>query len=248
MTARPDNPKAPLRDRAPFRHAASAAVTLALNAAVVLLLVTWAGRDRPEGSSPIRAVPLSVVPAEPEPLDVLSPQPPAEPDRVQPETPPALPPLPRPALSPSSPRLDAPAPMEMAVTRRMDVPAFAAETASPVVVGPTGLPARPPVRPAPARPGRPSGTYGPALVSQPDLSDYYPRRALLRGVTGRTRIRLTVDALGRVTSAEVLTSQPAGVFEQAARRVGRVLQFRPARREGRPVPAVVSFDIVWKVE
>jgi protein TonB len=70
----------------------------------------------------------------------------------------------------------------------------------------------------------------------------------MRGTTGSSRIALTVDAGGRVTAVEVLDSEPAGVFEQAARRLGRALSFRPALREGRPVAARVTLRLVWRLE
>ena len=98
------------------------------------------------------------------------------------------------------------------------------------------------------RPARPGLRHGPMLLSRPGLSDYYPRRALARGIAGKTYIRITIDAAGQVTDVQVITSQPAGVFEHAAGRVGRALNFRPARRAGKPIPAVVFLNLVWRVE
>jgi len=86
------------------------------------------------------------------------------------------------------------------------------------------------------------------LLRPPDLAEYYPRRARMRGTTGSTRLRLTVDADGRVADVEVLDATPTGVFEHAARRVGRSLSFRPALRNGRPVPARVTLRLVWRLE
>jgi protein TonB len=86
------------------------------------------------------------------------------------------------------------------------------------------------------------------LIEPPDLAAYYPRRARMQGVAGTTRIRLTLAADGRVTEVEVLDSTPPGVFEMAARRVGEALQFRPAVRDGRPVAARVSLNLVWRLE
>jgi len=79
MPPQPNSARGSLLRAVPFRHAASVAVTLVLNAVVVLVLVTWAGRRRPEASPPLRVTALSVVRAEPEPVEVESPRPAVEP-------------------------------------------------------------------------------------------------------------------------------------------------------------------------
>jgi protein TonB len=248
MPEKQDNAGRSLLDAAAVRHAVGVAVTLVLNVAVIVLLATWAGRRRPEGRPSVRAIPLSVVRTEPEAAELNAPRPSVEPVVLQPEPAPALPPLPRPALAAPTALLDTPAPMQMALPQRTDVPPYAARAAAPVAARPVPLPGRAPARPGVPRPGRPSGTRGPVLLGRPNLADYYPRRALRRGTAGQTRIRLTIDAAGRVTDVQVVTSRPPGVFEHAAGRVGRVLPFRPALRAGRPVAAVVSLNLVWKVE
>jgi len=248
MPANTNNAKGSLLDAAPLRHGVSAAVALGLNAAVVLLLVTWAGRRRADTRPAVRAVALSVLPAQADRVQPTSPEAPAEAAVVEPPPAPMLPPLPQPAVSLPTLSLDAPTPLEIALHPALDLPAYETESISPIII----QPARPSPGPAaPPRLHKPAGSgpdRGPMLLSRPDLSDYYPRRALARGVTGRTRLRLTVDAIGRVTDVQVVASQPAGVFEHAAGRVGRVLHFRPAVRAGRNVPAVVSLSLVWKVE
>ena len=193
-------------------------------------------------------MPLSVVPVEPEPVELASPEAPAAAAPAPAVPAPTLPALPAPALPAVAPTLDAPTPIELAIDGAMPVPVYTAEVVPPGPALPTALAARPATRPAATALGKPTDTHGPVLISRPDLSDYYPRRALLRGVTGRTTVRLTIDPAGRVTAVTVLRSQPAGVFEHAAGRVGRVLRFRPAMRQGRRVSAVVSLDIVWRVE
>lgn len=245
MTAKSDKPRPALRGAAPLRHAASLAVTLALNGGLVLALVAWSGHRRSEARAVIRAVPLTVAPAEAVPADLGSARPPEEPAAVEPVAPPALPPLPRPALAPPSPSLAAPSPIEITAASRLDVPAYAARAAAPAAIRPVAPPPVPTPRP---KAGRGDLTRGPVLRARPDLSAYYPRRALLSGVTGSTRIRLTISAAGDVTAVEIVSSEPAGVFEHAARRVGRVLRFRPALRAGVAVRSVVSLNLFWKVE
>lgn len=85
----------------------------------------------------------------------------------------------------------------------------------------------------------------PQIVRTPDLSPYYPRTAQQSGVTGRSIIRVEVDARGVAHRVEVLQSEPSGVFEEAARRAGRAFRFAPALERGRPVRATTRVELVW---
>jgi len=248
MPAETNNTKTSPLDAAPLRHAISVALTLGLNAGIVLLLVTWAGRHHSDAGPAVRATPLSVVEPEPEPLEPITPE-------MSPETPamevppePMLPAVPQPVISMPTLSFDAPAPIEPALHSRMDMPAFEAESEAPLVVQAATLSAGAPGGSTLQARAKSIPARGPMLMSQPDLSAYYPRRALARGVTGKTQIRLIVDDVGRVTNVQVVTSHPAGVFEHAAGRVGRALSFRPAMREGKAISAVVFLNLVWKVE
>lgn len=81
-----------------------------------------------------------------------------------------------------------------------------------------------------------------------DLDRFFPRTARLRGITGSTRLRLTISAEGRVTGVEVLESDPPGVFEQAAERLARSLRFRPATAGGKPVASEQETPIKWTIK
>jgi len=248
MIAPANNATGGIRRAVPLRHAAGLIATVAFNGALIFALIAWSGRNRPRPRAVVRAVPLNVVPAEPPPVELALPDAPAPPAPTPPMPAPALPALPAPTLPAVAPALPAPTPIELAVEAALPVPVYAAEFA-PAAPAPAIAPVpRPATAPPATTLGKPSDTHGPMLVSRPSLSDYYPRRALLRGVTGRTTVRLQIDSAGAVTSVAVVASQPAGVFEHAAGRVGRVLRFRPAERQGKNVPAVVTLDIVWRVE
>lgn len=80
-----------------------------------------------------------------------------------------------------------------------------------------------------------------------DLDRFYPRSARLRGITGRTRLRLTLDAHGEVTAWQVVDSTPPGVFDEAAARIVRSLRYRPAKAGGTDVPTVVDEVIAWTI-
>jgi len=233
------------------RHLAAVAVALAVNAALVLFMVTWLQGSQAERFAPVRAVPMQVATLEPEEMEME--EGPAEPDRSPVPTP-VEPPLPEPeVLEVAAPDVSMPEPAPLAMDTLQSV-ATATSLAVPAYEG-VAPPSPPPPRPAggsgqarePVR-GPVRTSRGPVLIKPPDTSAYYPRRARMRGTTGSTRIELTVNASGGVTDVAVLDSTPAGVFEQAARRLGHVLSFRPALRQGRPVPARVTLRLVWRLE
>ena len=64
----------------------------------------------------------------------------------------------------------------------------------------------------------PGGGARDALSHRPDHTPWpdYPMNARRAGVEGYVVVELTLDAMGRVTHARVVESQPARVFDQAA--------------------------------
>ena len=82
-----------------------------------------------------------------------------------------------------------------------------------------------------------------------DLDKFYPRTARLRNITGRSRVRIMIDAEGRVTGAEVLESTPPGVFEKATEQLGRSQRYRgPATSGGKAVPSSEDLIIDWTLK
>lgn len=269
---RPNPDDSPMRRSSAWgtwaRHGGALAATLLINAAMVAFLLAWRA-ERGEAVPPVRAVPLQVVEPEPVDAELEEPEPAAETIEPEPEIEPPLPEPPLPETAPPDLPDEVPPPMELeAVPLSIDTPSFEAEVvvAEPVEPAPVTPPPEPPKpkprpppptpprpkpRPAPPKP-KPAPRRGPdrnpAVIEPPDLSAYYPRRARMRGVTGRTTISIAISAEGKATDVQVLSSTPAGIFEHAATRVGRALQFRPALRGGRPVPASVTLPIVWRLE
>jgi protein TonB len=234
-----------------LRHAGAVVLALALNLALVVFMVTWLERSEAARPSAALAVPLEVRPIEPEEMEMA--EGPAVDEAVPSPPVPRQPPLPEPeVLEVTAPDLSMPQPAPLALeTAEVATASSLAVPAYEGIAEPAAPPAPPPPTGGEAREGKPTvvrPSRGPVLIRPPDLSEYYPRRARMRGTTGSTRIRLTVDADGRVTAVEVLESSPAGVFEHAARRVGRSLSFRPALREGKAVPARVTLRLVWRLE
>lgn len=83
----------------------------------------------------------------------------------------------------------------------------------------------------------------PALSAPLDLP--YPRRALEQGVDGRALLLLHIDATGVVEEVSVVESQPAGYFEEEARRAFVAARFKPAQRNGRSVKSRVLIEVSY---
>lgn len=77
-------------------------------------------------------------------------------------------------------------------------------------------------------------------------SRFYPLAAQRRGTAGWTRLQLRVSASGSVAQVTVLQSQPAGVFDAAARRLAQQLQYRAATENGTAVDSTVQLRIEWQ--
>ncbi len=88
----------------------------------------------------------------------------------------------------------------------------------------------------------------PTLLAALDLRRFYPRQALVRRIEGETVLRLELDASGSVRLSTVVSSVPAGVFDDAAERLARQLRFAPAKRAGQAVPAIFTQTIHWTIE
>jgi TonB family protein len=217
----------------------AAVAAVVLNGGLVFFLAAWTSRAGGVPPRPLQAVPLELVAVEAEGVEITSGEAVEVEDLAEPAAETELPAPPELELSASQLELAAPAGASV-YPPGDDLLTGVSSTLPPYAV--SGQLASDALAPG-------SGAdLGPVLISPPDLSHYYPRRALRLGTTGRTTVRLAVGADGRVGKVEVLNSTPAGVFEHAARRVGRALRFRPAVRGGRKVPASVSLNLIWKVE
>lgn len=140
------------------------------------------------------------------------------------------------------------------------------ETALPAIEA--APPAAPPAVtqaevPAPA--GTP--TASPAAISSPvDLTYYstrevdvppralhdivpgYPEAAEREARTGTVRLRLKLEADGRVSDVEVIGADPPGLFEESARAAFAAARFSPAYRGGKPVRVEMMIEVAYDLE
>ncbi len=123
-------------------------------------------------------------------------------------------------------------------------PAFA-QRGGAVPRGGPGAVARPPAEEALAEAAKPVVVM-PEIVSFVDAP--YPPEAKAAGVEGSVVLKLTIDRDGNVSEAEVL--EPAGHgFDEAARDAALKFKFKPATRDGTPVPVSIKYryDFTLKV-
>jgi TonB family protein len=95
-----------------------------------------------------------------------------------------------------------------------------------------------------AQPGPPAAPPAQPAVQMPKLVHFepapFPPEAQKQGIQADVVLRLTIDATGKVTQAEVI--EPAGRgFDEAARAASLQFRFEPATRAGKPVPVRILY-------
>ncbi len=87
----------------------------------------------------------------------------------------------------------------------------------------------------------------PAALRKPE--PVYPAAAEERRVAGRVLIRLHLEADGSISRTEVVSVAPGGAYGEMFRKATldslKGARFRPARRNGQPVRAVVEIPVVF---
>jgi protein TonB len=91
-------------------------------------------------------------------------------------------------------------------------------------------------------------------VTPPGLADgirnpdpEYPLASRMRGEQGVVAVLLHVSATGRVEDVEVLRGSGHGALDAAAERAVRRWRFRPAMRNGMPVPGRIRTSIQFRL-
>ena len=79
-------------------------------------------------------------------------------------------------------------------------------------------------------------------------SPRYPAELMRRGIEGAVVVRMRVDSTGKVVSAVVVSSEPKGLFDDAAIDAARRYRFRPARKGGKAIATTVEQRIVFRIK
>ncbi len=135
------------------------------------------------------------------------------------------------------------------VTPQIDVP-IAEDLAPAIVVTPLQkesiLPAEAAAQPAPtAVPSVPSVRPRPIYV--PGGWERYPAESIRAHETGRPTITICVSAAGAIDSVQLAKSSGFARLDQAAVDLGREARFRPAMREGKPMPFCLPYRITFAI-
>ncbi|MAC99897.1 energy transducer TonB [Pseudomonas abyssi] len=203
---------------------------------LMLALIMPSNDPPPQSSELLRVgVARSVQESRTEPADPL--QPPERP--TPPEQPPEV--APQPQVTPQVPALDL----------NIDVPQL--NTRIDMGAAPALPPLQAAAQPAPA-PSSPAPVSAPPPGSAEevtplvDIPPEYPRRALAAGIEGQVTLQFTVNAEGRVENIRILSAEPPGVFERAARRAVSRWRFAPRRENGVAVSREVSKTMNFRLE
>lgn len=118
----------------------------------------------------------------------------------------------------------------------------------PALSGPSELSLAAPSAPTGGlfEPGAPAFDKPPQVLTR--LDPYYPPSARRTGTEGQVLVRVLVDENGRVENADVIRSEPAGVFDAAALKAIRGWRFSPAQRAGQPVAVRIDIPISFRLD
>ena len=203
---------------------------------LMLALIMPANDPPPQPSELLRVgVARSVQESSSEPAAPL--QPPERP--TPPEQPPEV--APQPQVTPQVPALDLNIDVPQLNTR---IDMGAAPALPPLQAAAQPAPAPSPPAPVSAPPPGSAEEVTPLV----DIPPEYPRRALAAGIEGQVTLQFTVTAEGRVENIRILSAEPPGVFERAARRAVSRWRFAPRRENGVAVSREVSKTMNFRLE
>ncbi|HEX6571021.1 MAG TPA: energy transducer TonB [Steroidobacteraceae bacterium] len=96
--------------------------------------------------------------------------------------------------------------------------------------------------------GQPGTQPTPRLSRTRYVAPEYPAGALKKGVRGDVRVRITVDAEGRVADAVVVQSDPPEIFDAVAVAAARKWRFKAIGAKDSGVEATATVDIAFRPE
>lgn len=193
----------------PLWKAVAIALALELALPVLLFGVDWSFLPFWQEPAPIPVMSVELRDLPPEsapPPDDAPPEPPAPPRRLElPKPIEVEPPKPVPGEQPSRIELPKPEPEPKPLPEQREEP-------------------KPPPEPEPEAPPLPSVFRDIKPVRK--VKPVYPPDAEAQHIQGRVKVRLSVDLAGNVTDVELLSSEPAGVFEESVLTAVRQYKFK----------------------
>ncbi len=75
----------------------------------------------------------------------------------------------------------------------------------------------------------------------------YPYEAMRKGISGKVVLKFVVAPDGRAYEPEVISSEPEGVFDEAALETIGKYKFKPAVKDGKPVACIVKLPLNFNV-
>jgi TonB family protein len=166
-----------------------------------------------------------------------------------PPTPDAVPPPPPPPpmgmRAPPAPHAP-PSPLAMRAPPPPVAPTPAAVPPPPPPMGMRAPPAppAPPTTPAMRAPPPPAPPIPSEQLGSVQKAPAYPRAALAKGIGGEVQLKVLVGADGSVKHAQVVSSHPAGVFDQTTLDAAKKWHFNPpVNAKGQPVSGYVMVPV-----
>jgi TonB family protein len=86
-----------------------------------------------------------------------------------------------------------------------------------------------------------------SLTRTKQLKPQYPHQALARNVEGWVEIGYTVTSAGKITDAQVLKSNPAGVFDSAGLDAVNHLRYQPPMRDGKATAVFTKIRVAFRL-
>lgn len=103
--------------------------------------------------------------------------------------------------------------------------------------------------PAPTRFAQCARPAGDDWDEEPTIVDRgtptYPPAAASRGIEGWAAVTVTVSSSEKVLRAAIAASEPAAIFDAAALEAALSTTFRPAKRNGLPVPSIADLKYTF---
>jgi protein TonB len=223
------------QQRQPGKHAVGIGIVLALHLVLGWALVNGLAQ---------RLVEVIKSPLETKIIEEVKPPPPPPPENLPP--PPKFAPPPPSFVPPPEVNVNPPPMVQQTITTTQVAPPPAPVT---VVAAPAVI----------AAPAPPSPRYSPrAVISNlqgcAPKSDEYPAAAVRAEATGTSKVRINIDAEGRLQSVDIVKSAGASrehkmLDRLLASSLGSRCKFEPARDEaGKPVAGYVEAEYVWKLD